>query len=238
MHGLGNSMLAGVLFSGGKDSCLALQMALEQHDVACLLTVFSENKESYMFHTANIEITKLQAKAIGMPQLIKRTAGEKERELLDLEKLIEDAKAKFKIEAIVSGAIASTYQSSRIEKICKKLGLSHIAPLWGMNQIDVLKSVLEKGFEVIITAIAAYPLGESWLGKRIDDKTVLELENMWKKFCINPAGEGGELETLVLDAPIFKRRIEIIESEKHYKNNTGLFRIKKARLVCKQPTHR
>jgi len=233
MLGSGNDMLAGVLFSGGKDSCLALHIASEQHEIACMLTVFSKNPESFMFHTANIEVTRLQAKAMGITQLTVKTAGEKEKELEDLKALIEMAYKKFGIKAIVSGAIASRYQATRIEETCKKLGLSYINPLWGMDQLDILKAVLEKKFEVIITAIAAYPLDESWLGRRIDAKAIDELEEMREKFRINPAGEGGEFETLVLDAPMFKSRIKIVESEKYYKNNAGILRIKKALLVKK-----
>ncbi len=72
-------MRLGVLFSGGKDSTLALQYAAEKEEVACLITIVSENKESYMFHTPNIDVTTLQAEALGLPQITKTTARRKRR---------------------------------------------------------------------------------------------------------------------------------------------------------------
>lgn len=78
-------MRLGVLFSGGKDSTLALHKAGEKEEVVCLITIFSQNKESFMFHTANIDITALQAEALGLPLVQKVTAGKPEEELEDLE---------------------------------------------------------------------------------------------------------------------------------------------------------
>ena len=64
-------MRLGVLFSGGKDSTLALHYAAEKEEVACLITLVSKNKESYMFHTPNIDVSALQAEALGLPQIAK-----------------------------------------------------------------------------------------------------------------------------------------------------------------------
>ena len=72
-------MRLGVLFSGGKDSTLALQYAADKEEVACLITLLSKNKESYMFHTPNIDVITLQAEALGLPQIIKDIQG-RERE--------------------------------------------------------------------------------------------------------------------------------------------------------------
>ena len=74
-------MRLGVLFSGGKDSCYALELASEEHEISCLITVNSDNKDSYMFHTPAIEWTKFQAESIGIPHLFGRTPGVEEDEL-------------------------------------------------------------------------------------------------------------------------------------------------------------
>ncbi|MCD6247097.1 MAG: diphthine--ammonia ligase, partial [Candidatus Diapherotrites archaeon] len=107
-------MRLAVLFSGGKDSCLALHRAAKQHSIECLVSLVSKNKESYMFHTVNIELTRLQAEAMEIPIIQKKTAGEKEKELRDLKKALEEAIERFAIEGIVTGAIRSIYQASRI----------------------------------------------------------------------------------------------------------------------------
>ncbi|MBU0761748.1 MAG: TIGR00289 family protein, partial [Candidatus Altiarchaeota archaeon] len=100
-------MKLGVLFSGGKDSAYALYKAMQSDEVVCLITIASKNDESYMFHTPNISMTRLQAEAIGLPNLVFETEGVKEEELADLEKAIEQAVKEYGVEGIVTGAIES-----------------------------------------------------------------------------------------------------------------------------------
>jgi ABC transporter with metal-binding/Fe-S-binding domain ATP-binding protein len=226
-------MRLGVLFSGGKDSTYALFKTMEKDEVVCLISMISKNKGSYMFHTPNIEITKLQAEAIGLPMIQVDTEGKKEEELKDLEKAIKEAKERFSIEGLVTGAVESVYQSERIQKICKNLKISCINPLWKKDQEELLKELVNNKFKVIISGIFAYPLDGSWLGREIDEKTIRELVELSKKYHISPTGEGGEIETTVLDAPFFSKRIEILEAEKEAKDNSGVYIIKKAKLVSK-----
>ena len=115
-------MRLGVLFSGGKDSTLALHMAAEKEEVACLITLISENKESYMFHTPNIDVSALQAEALGLPRVAKVTKGEKEKELADLEEAIAQAAKEYQIEGVVTGAVESVYQAERVQRICHRAG--------------------------------------------------------------------------------------------------------------------
>jgi ABC transporter with metal-binding/Fe-S-binding domain ATP-binding protein len=226
-------MKLGALFSGGKDSTYALLKACEKEEVVCLITVISKNKESYMFHTPNIEITQLQSEAIGLPLIQEVTEGKKEEELKDLEKAIKKAKEIFKIEGVVTGAVESVYQSKRIQKICDDIKISCINPLWKKDQEELLREVVSNKFKVIISGVFAYPLDEKWLGREIDEKAINELVELSKKYHISPSGEGGEIETTVLDAPFFKKKIEVLESAKEAKNNSGVYIIKKARLVGK-----
>lgn len=224
-------MKLGVLFSGGKDSCYAIYKAGKEHDIVCLITMASENPDSYMFHTPNIELAKLQADSLNIPLVFGRTKGEKEKELKDLKDLIKKAKEKYKIEGIVTGAIRSEYQASRIQKICDELKLKCVNPLWHKDQVELLNELLQNKFEVIITRVAAYPFDESLLGKKIDEEVIKKLADMQKKYHINPSGEGGEIETFVVNCPLFKKRIEILKFSKKYSNNEGSFTIEKAELI-------
>ena len=226
-------MKLGVLFSGGKDSCLALQKAKERDEVICLITVISENPESFMFHTVNIGLTRLQAEAAGLPLVSVTTKGEKEEELEDLKKALTEAK-KFGIEGVVTGAIKSEYQKSRIEKVCNELGIECINPLWHRDEIDIMKEIVELGFKVVITGVFAEPFGKEWLGRRIDSETIEELGKLERTYQINPSGEGGEIETTVLDAPFFRKRISIEKSSVSFSRDSGTLDIKKAVLVEKQ----
>jgi diphthine-ammonia ligase len=226
-------MRLGVLFSGGKDSTLALHKAAEEEEVVCLITLVSENKESFMFHTPNIDITALQAEAMGLPLIKKATKGKPEEELQDLEEAITQAIRDFKIEGVVTGAVESAYQSKRIQSICDHLNVLCVNPLWKKNQKALLEELVAKGFKVIISGVFAYPLDESWLGKEVDNELIERLSPIGEEFGLSVAGEGGEIETTVLDAPLFKKKIEILDSTIEAKGNSGVFIIKKARLAPK-----
>jgi len=225
-------MRLGVLFSGGKDSTLALHYAAEKEQVVCLITLVSKNKESYMFHTPNIDLTCLQAQALELPQVTQITQGEKEKELLDLEKAIVIAVKKYEIEGVVTGAIESVYQAERVQSICYRLGLWCFNPLWKHDQKALLEE-LEKKFSVIISGIFAFPLDEKWIGKKIDTKIIEKLIELQQKYGISPSGEGGEIETTVLDAPLFKKKIEILDYNIQAKGNSGVLNVKQVRLVPK-----
>ncbi len=223
-------MKLAVLFSGGKDSYLALQHASQEHEVSCLLTLHSEREDSWMFHTPAIEWTKMQAEAMGFNHLVSRTSGVKERELGDLHSIIRSAISQYSIDGVVSGALASVYQSTRIQRVCNNLNLWCFNPLWQMPQKLLLQELLTKNVESIITGVAAEPLDATWLGRNIDSKSVKELVALESEYGINPAGEGGEIESFVLDAPLFKRSIRIVDSTKHYSNFAGRLEIKEVKL--------
>ena len=226
-------MKLGVLFSGGKDSTLALHRAQEKEEVECLITLRSKNLESYMFHTPNIDLSALQAEALGIPMVTKVTEGKKEEELVDLQEAIVEAQRTFHIEGIVTGAVESVYQAQRVQRICNRLDLWCFNPLWKHNQQALLEELVEKRFSVIISGIFAYPLDESWLGKQIDPNIIGKLVALQREIGLSPSGEGGEIETTVLDAPLFKKRIEILDYAVEAKGNSGVFRIKEARLIQK-----
>ncbi|MDR0318563.1 MAG: TIGR00289 family protein [Nitrososphaerota archaeon] len=227
-------MKLGMLFSGGKDSTLALHLMIEKKmHIVCLITVISKNQESYMFHTPNVGVTVLQAQALGLPLISVNTDGCKEAELADLETAMLQAKTRFDIEGVVTGAVESVYQRSRIQRICDKLGLNCFNPLWQYNQQELLEELLERNFKVVISGVFAYPLDESWLGKQLDHCVIEQLLNLSEKYGVSITGEGGEIETTVLDAPMFKQKIEILTSEAIWNRTSGVFVIKKAKLAPK-----
>ena len=216
------------LFSGGKDSLFAIKKAIEQgHEIKYLATVQSKNPDSYMYHTPNIGLTLMQSRCLNIQLVSKQSLGEKEKEVRDLEILLNNLDA----DGVVCGAIASKYQKERVEKVCENLRLKVLTPLWGLDQESLIREIVKSGFEVIITAVAAEGFDESWLGRKIDEKCIEDLINLNKKHGISVLGEGGEYESLVLDCPLFSRKIEITKSEKTWKDNAGLMEVKDAKLV-------
>ena len=223
------------LISGGKDSWYSANIMKKQnYEISCLVTIDSENTDSYMYHTPNIELVKLQSAASDIPLIIQKTKGEKEKELDDLRIALQDAKEVYKIEGVVSGAIFSNYQRERIEKVCDDLGLKIFSPLWHMDQELEMRNLIEQGFVFLISSIAAEGLDEKWLGKTITSQDVDRLAEISKKTEMNIAGEGGEFESFVTDAPLFKKKVLVKKSHKIQENRcTGRFIIEQAVLVGK-----
>lgn len=224
-------MRMAALCSGGKDSAYALWLAMrEGHEVERLVAMIPKREDSWMFHRPNVQLIDLFAECVGIPITKAETSGEKELELEDLKRVLQT----LDVDGVVSGAIASRYQRDRIDRICDELGLIHLAPLWGLEPMEALREMLALGFEIVITSVSARGLDERWLGRRIDDGCLKDLLKLQEKFGVNPSGEGGEFESLVLDAPLFRKRIEILETERVWRGDSGYLLIKGARLSDKR----
>lgn len=205
-------MKLGVLFSGGKDSTYAALLAKRAgHEVSCLISIWSENLDSYMFHTPQIELTTQQAKLMNLPLIVEKTKGEKEIELEDLKAAIEKAISDYGIEGIVTGAVESVYQASRVQKICNGLGIECFNPLWQKDQFELLGDLIAEGFEIVLSSVAAHPLDDSWVGRKIDMGFIREMKDLREKWGINPAGEGGEFESLVVNCPLYSGKLGVEE---------------------------
>ena len=211
-------MRLGVLYSGGKDSNLALYYAKKHHEVVVLLNIEPSSDDSELFHYINNHIVKLQSKALDIPLLRKRSSDTERDQLLVLRDLLKEAKVKYNIRGIVTGAVRSTYQSSRFQKICRDLDLWCFNPLWLTPEEEILDTIIKNKFVAIITRLAYENPDVTILGKPIDKYTIDYL----KQANVNLVGEGGEYETIVLDSPIFKKKIVvdsyIIEKNQHEAN--------------------
>lgn len=224
------TMRVAVLVSGGKDSALALHRVLQEgYEVKFLVTMVPLREDSWMFHYPNIDLVTLFAEAAAILLVKKQTAGVKEEEVVDLKRVL----APLGIEGVVSGAVASSYQKHRIQKICRELGFISITPLWKEDPLKLLKELVESDFKAIITGVYAHGFDQSWLGREINPNTINALLEIHRKHHISLIGEGGEYETLVLDAPFFKKKIQLIETETKWENQTGTLLVKKARLTEK-----
>jgi ABC transporter with metal-binding/Fe-S-binding domain ATP-binding protein len=156
-------------------------------------------------------------------------SGGEEEELATL----QDTLKELDIEGLITGAVASDYQWSRFNRIGEDIGVKVFSPLWRKNQKRVLEDIITAGFEVIIVGVSAEGLDESWLGRRIDEESLKDLEVLNQEKGINISGEGGEYETLVLNGPNFTKRLEIKEAEKEWDGKRGHFKVRKAVLAVK-----
>ncbi len=218
------------LLSGGKDSVLSIQRALKGgHDVAYAVTVFPERDDSYMFHVPNLWLTTMQAESMGILHVRRASKGVKERELEDL----REALRPLEIDGVLVGAIGSRYQFTRVSRICDDLGIDVLAPLWGADPEALYGEMLGAGYKVMIVGVYADGLGPEWLGRIIDVDAVEELRRVQAERGIGLSFEGGEAETLVLDCPIFSRRIVIDSAEVSWKTCRGEYIVNRAHLEDK-----
>lgn len=224
-------MGATALASGGKDSTYSAYLADSQGwPVDELLVLRPTDPDSMMFHTPNLDLVHLQAEAWGKPCREAVVQGEGEAaETRALKEALESAG-----DPIVAGAIASSYQWARLQRICFELGRRVFTPLWDKDPGRVVREEISCGLDIRLVHLAAEPLTHELLGRRLDLTTVLELERRSREVrTVSVAGEGGEFETLVVDAPFFRQRIEIEAADREDRGSTHQLRVRRARLVEK-----
>jgi len=216
-----------VLYSGGKDSNLALLESSKFFQVACLVSIQPRSSESALFHYPAVDLVALQAEALQLP-LIKIDSGDDEISQLDaLREALRRAVSEFGVEGVVTGAVKSVYQASRFQRVCDELGLWCFNPLWMMDEEELVRRALSSGFEILITRLAIHPLEERFIGGVIDEDFI----NYLRRAGASISGEGGEYETFVTWMPMFRRRIRIANSLRRIGTYEGELVIKRAELI-------
>lgn len=196
-------------WSGGKDSCLACYKALRQgYDIKYLLNFISRESKRGCFHGIESGLMKLQAEAIGIPLVQKEVTADMKKYEEEFKEAVNELML-HRIGNMVFGDIFLLDQINWVERVCKDLGINPVEPLWNNKPDDIVREFVGSGFKAIIVSCKADPLGRQYIGRQIDIELIDELKE--KGVC--PCGENGEFHTLVVDGPIFNKRIEIQEAE-------------------------
>jgi len=208
--------------SGGKDSMYALYLALHNGiNVDYLLFVKNGSKA----HRLNSWLLELVSETLGIP------AVTTDKEMPAIRKSLK----KLKANKIVSGVMVTPEHMDWYHEICHPIEVTHYAPLWGKKPLAALTEIENLGFQTIIIEVdVSMGSRKSWIGKKLDKAIIQEMQELEKEQKINPSGELGAYHTFVLDCPLYKKKINILDSEIFWENSKGYFVIKNATFQSKK----
>jgi len=196
-------------WSGGKDSCLACYKAIESgYQVRYLLNFISKEYKRCCFHGIKASLLNLQAELIGIPLIQREVSADMEKYETEFKAAVSEIKTK-EIQGMVFGDVYLEEHRNWVERVCKDLEILPIQPLWNHTPFRVLEEFIDLGFKAIVVSCKADMFSKDFIGRVIDKDLIRELQ--MRNIC--PCGENGEFHTFVIDGPMFKRKIEILESE-------------------------
>lgn len=225
-------MRVAVLYSGGKDSTLAVHEALNKGwEVEALIAVKPNSPDAYVWHYATVEWTVLSAQALRLPlYLLSCERVGIEQEVKVLEKVLKYLQA----QALLLGGVGLQRSQIRaVKSVARKHKLRVLLPHRGRDHYELFRHAVELGYEICITQVAAEGLGPEWLGKTIGLRELEELKQLSEQHGFHIGFEGGHAETFVLNGPIYERKIEFLSTQKVWDVSTGsgYLEVKEARLV-------
>jgi len=218
-------------WSGGKDSCFACYRAtINGLKVRCLANMITDDGKRSWSHGQSADLLQVQSKAIGIP-LVQRCTTRKEYEA-EFKNMLRT----FKEEGInggIFGDIDFNEHREWIERVCQSADITPHLPLWGESQEKILRDFINLGFETIIVVTKPDLLGEEWLGRKVDLDFLKHLDKLRETKDITPCGESGEYHTFVVNGPLFKQQIEILESRKVFRDERWFLEILSTDLKAK-----
>ena len=199
-------------WSGGKDCCLACYRAVARGlKVRYLANMVAEDGKRSYSHGLAPRVLEAQAQAIGIP-LIQRRARRDNYEA-EFKKMLLSLKEEG-VSGGVFGDIDLDEHRQWIERVCGDVAVTPYLPLWGEEQEELLKDFISLGFTAIVVAAKAELFDREWLGRKVDRDFLDHLEVLKETKEVTPCGEAGEYHTLVVDGPLFERRLEILRSRR------------------------
>lgn len=221
-----------ISWSGGKDCCLAAYRAMAGGlDVRYLANTVTDDGQRSCSHGISSEVIRAQSRAIGIPLVQQHTTGETyEAEFIKMLRAFREEG----IEGGVFGDIDFNPHREWIERVCRKADITPHLPLWHESQEQLLREFVALGFETIVIAARDDLFGEEVLGQKIDGDFIAHLEELGKTKEITPCGEAGEYHTLVIDGPIFQKRLEIVKSSNVLREGVRFLKILSTELKAKK----
>jgi diphthine-ammonia ligase len=196
LHTLGR---AAVLWTGGKDSCLALHEAILQGLRIEHLITFAPSEAR--FHAHPLPVQQLQARALGLPYHVLEIQEPYETAY---RKGISTLRHRWGVETLVTGDIGEVDgHPNWIRQCCAGSHTGVLTPLWARGAKELLDRLVSAGFTAIVSCVREPWLTPEWLGRKLDAAAVAELSLLACRRGFDVCGEQGEYHTLVLDGPLF-----------------------------------
>lgn len=196
-----------VMFSGGKDSMLALDRAVRAaYDVRRLVTLYDGPSGRVRFHGVPVAVMRAQAAALGIASRMYATTAET-FEAVFLRALDELRAEGFG--AVVFGNIHLADVRAWYEERVRAAGLAHVEPIWGEEPGRLAREVVARGYRALLTCVEEARADAAWLGQTLSD----ELIGAFERHGIDVCGERGEYHTLVTDGPLFARPLAVRTGE-------------------------
>jgi uncharacterized protein (TIGR00290 family) len=226
---------AALLWTGGKDSSMALYEA-DRHGcrVRCLVT-FAPPEPEFLAHP--LALIKLQAQALALPHHVLpiRAPFEKSYET-SLRRLQEE----MGVDCVVTGDIAEVDgHPNWIRERSRSTGLRVETPLWQRDRNALLRQLLDRGFRARVSCVKTRWLDETWVGRELNDTAIDELRIVREQTGLDLCGEEGEFHTCVIDGPRFTRGIDIRAYSRRTTESLAYMEIDEMALVdlvdCEKP---
>ena len=190
-----------LMWSGGKDSALALQRATGAGmQVARLINIHDAATHRVRFHATRVEMIQAQAQAAGIELRAIACSWP------DLEARLAAEFAALRSEGfagVVFGDIHLADVRAWFEARVKAAGLEHIEPIWGEEPLHLVGEFVHAGGRAVITCVDSSRLDSSWLGRIIDKVFVEEIASTQA----DPCGENGEYHSFAFQGPVFAHRV-------------------------------
>lgn len=200
-----STLKAAMLWTGGKDSAMALDEALAGgFRVSCLVT-FAPPEPKFLAHP--LDVIRLQAEAMALPHHLV-TVREPYTE--GYEAALRMLRQDMGIDCVITGDIAQVDgQPNWIRERARPVGMQVHTPLWSRERELLLQELLGRKFRAVISCVDTRRLAASWVGREMNDDAVAELRELGRTAGVDLCGENGEYHTLVLDGPQFTQAIEL-----------------------------
>ena len=227
-----------VLYSGGKDSTYAIEYCMKKNwNIKYLLSVKPSRTDCYLFHYATVEHTRELAKILGIRHvLVGCDVADPAQEANIVKNVVLSNE---RVDAVVLGGVG--LQETQIKSLQEALlpfKIEVFASHAGLDSYDLLKEMISKGYEIIITEVASDGLTEKHLGFKLNKDTFDYFNKLSQKYGFEILGEGGYYNSLVVDGPIFKKRLAILNEKKVMNGSSGYLEVNEVAVVDKTVVER